>query len=46
MLTPTSDVTNLGRRGVGEVEAGLSKPEELPYVMGLVWNVFEQQMGA
>jgi predicted transport protein len=29
----------------GEVEVGLSKPEELPYVMGLVRQAFEKQMG-
>ena len=40
------DVTNLGRWGNGDVEVGLSKPEELPYVMGLVRQAFEKQMGA
>ena len=40
------DVTNLGRWGNGDVEVGLSKPEELPYVMGLVRQAFEMQMGA
>lgn len=39
------DVTNLGRWGNGDVEVGLSKPEELPYVMGLVRQSFEKQMG-
>ena len=39
------DVTNLGRWGNGDVEVGLSKPEELPYVMGLVRQAFEKQMG-
>ena len=39
------DVTNLGRWGNGDVEIGLSKPEELPYVMGLVRQAFEKQMG-
>ena len=29
------DVTNHGRWGNGDVEVGLGKPEELPYVMGL-----------
>ena len=39
------DVTNLGRWGNGDVEVGLSRPEELPYVMGLVRQAFEKQMG-
>ncbi len=40
-----NDVTNIGRWGNGDVEVGLSKPEELPYVMGLVRQAFEKQMG-
>ena len=40
------DVTNRGRWGNGDVEVDLSKPEELPYVMGLVRQAFEKQMGA
>jgi len=39
------DVTNLGRWGNGDVEVGLSKLEDLPYVMGLVRQAFEKQMG-
>ena len=39
------DVTNLGRWGNGDVEVGLSKREELPYVMGLIRQAFEKQMG-
>lgn len=39
------DVTALGRWGNGDVEVGLSKPEELPYVLGLVRQAFEKQMG-
>lgn len=39
------DVTNLGRWGNGDVEVGLSKADELPYVMGLVRQAFEKQMG-
>ena len=39
------DVTNLGRWGNGDVEVGLGKPEELPYVMGLVRQALEKQMG-
>ena len=38
------DVTNLGRWGNGDVEADLSKPEDLPYVMGLVRQAFEKQL--
>ena len=41
----TKDVTNLGRWGNGDVEVGLSKLEELSYVMGLVRQAFEKQMG-
>ena len=40
------DVTNRGRWGNGDVEVDLSKPEELPYVLGLVRQAFEKQMGA
>ena len=40
------DVTNRGRWGNGDAEVDLSKPEELPYVMGLVRQAFEKQMGA
>ncbi len=39
------DVTNLGRWGNGDVEVGLSSSEDLPYVMGLVRQAFEKQMG-
>ena len=39
------DVTNLGRWGNGDVEVGLSKPEDMPYIMGLVRQAFEKQMG-
>jgi len=39
------DVTNLGRWGNGDVEVELGKLEELPYVMGLVRQAFEKQMG-
>ncbi len=39
------DVTNLGRWGNGDVEVSLSKPKELPYVMGLVRQAYEKQMG-
>lgn len=39
------DVSALGRWGNGDVEVSLSKVEELPYVMGLVRQAFEKQMG-
>lgn len=38
------DVTDIGRWGNGDVEAGLSKIEELPYVMSLVRQAFDRQM--
>lgn len=40
------DVTGLGRWGNGDVEVGLSSLEELPYVMGLVRQSLEKQMGS
>jgi uncharacterized protein with ParB-like and HNH nuclease domain/predicted transport protein len=39
------DVSHLGRWGNGDVEVGLSSVEELPYVMGLVRQAFEKQIG-
>ena len=39
------DISNLGRWGNGDVEVGLSSIEELPYVMGLVRQALEKQMG-
>jgi len=39
------DVTGLGRWGNGDVEVGLSSLDELPYVMGMVRQSFEKQMG-
>jgi uncharacterized protein with ParB-like and HNH nuclease domain/predicted transport protein len=39
------DVTNLGRWGNGDVEVGIESLDELPYVMGLVRQAFEKQMG-
>jgi predicted transport protein len=39
------DVTNLGRWGNGDIEVGLSEISEVPYVMGLVRQSFERQMG-
>jgi len=40
-----TDVTNLGRWGNGDVEIGLSSFEQLPYVMGLIRQSFDRQMG-
>lgn len=40
-----TDVTNLGRWGNGDVEVGLSNLDELPYVMGLIRQSFDRQMG-
>lgn len=39
------DVTNLGRWGNGNVELGLSSHEEIPYVIGLVRQALELQLG-
>jgi uncharacterized protein with ParB-like and HNH nuclease domain/predicted transport protein len=39
------DVSNLGRWGNGDVEVGLKSLDELPYVMGLVRQSYERQMG-
>ena len=39
------DISNIGRWGNGDVEIGLSSVDELPYVMGLVRQSFDHQMG-
>ncbi len=39
------DITNLGRWGNGDVEVGLSSLEELPYIIGLVRQALEKQLG-
>jgi len=39
------DVSGLGRWGNGDVEVGLASMDELPYIMGLVRQLFERQMG-
>ena len=39
------DMTGLGHSGNGDVEVVLSTSDELPYVMGLVRQAFEKQMG-
>jgi len=41
----SKDVTHLGRWGNGNVEVALEKLEDLPYVMGLVRQALEQQLG-
>jgi len=40
------DVTGLGRWGNGDVEVSLTSLSELPYVMGLVRQSYEKQMGS
>ena len=39
------DVSSLGRWGNGDVEIGLSDISDLPYVMGLIRQSLEKQMG-
>lgn len=39
------DVSGVGRWGNGDVEIGLSSLEDLPYVMGLIRQSFDYQMG-
>ncbi|MBO8142800.1 MAG: DUF262 domain-containing protein [Firmicutes bacterium] len=39
------DVSDRGRWSNGDVEVGLSRLDDLPYVMGLVRQAFEKQMG-
>ena len=39
------DVTGLGRWGNGDVEIPLAMAEDVPYVLGLVRQAFERQMG-
>lgn len=39
------DVTGIGRWGNGDVEVHLASEEDLPYVIGLVRQSFEKQMG-
>ncbi len=40
------DVSGLGRWGNGDVEIGLTSLDDLPYVMGLVRQSLEKQMGS
>ena len=39
------EVTQVGHYGNGDVEVGLKSLDELPYVMGLVRQSYERQMG-
>lgn len=39
------DITGMGRWGNGDIEVGLTSLEDLPYVMGLVRQSYEYQMG-
>lgn len=39
------DVTNVGKWGNGDVEVGLATLDDLPYVLGLIRQSFEKQMG-
>jgi len=39
------DVTGVGRWGNGNVEVGLDKLEDIPYVVGLVRQALERQLG-
>ena len=38
-------MTNISHWGNGDIEVSLGTLEELPYVMGLVRQAFEKQMG-
>jgi predicted transport protein len=40
------DMTNIGHWGSGDVEVIMKSLDELPYVMGLVRQSFEKQMGS
>ncbi len=39
------DISDIGRWGTGDVEVGLKSKEELPYVMGLIRQALEKQIG-
>ena len=39
------DVTNIGHYGNGNIELRLESEEDIPYVMGLIRQAFEKQMG-
>ena len=40
------DVTDVGHQGSGDVQIGIASLDELPYVMGLVRQSYERQMGS
>lgn len=40
-----SDVSHIGRWGNGDVEVGLYTLDDIPYVMGLIRQSFDRQMG-
>lgn len=40
------DVTNLGRWGNGDVEVNLTREEDIPYVLGLVLQALDRQLGS
>ena len=39
------DITNIGRWGNGDVEVRLTSVDDMPYVLGLIRQSFEKQMG-
>ena len=39
------DVSNIARFGNGDVDVGLNNIDELPYVVGLIRQSFDRQMG-
>jgi len=39
------DISSIGRWGNGDVEVGLNSLDELPYVIGLIRQSFDRQMG-
>ena len=39
------DLTNIGRWGNGNVEVGFERMEDLPYIIGLVRQSLELQLG-
>lgn len=39
------DISSIGRWGNGDVEIGLSSIDELPYIVGLIRQSFDRQMG-
>ncbi len=39
------DITNVGRWGNGNISVGLATKQDLPYVIGLVRQSFDRQMG-